>query len=86
MSDHMTPLDIVLSTISGGKPAALAKLLNVHRSTVSGWKNTGRRPRDMSGTVPQKYIPAILAEAERQGKTIAASSLIPCSQPKKSDQ
>ncbi|WP_406649020.1 hypothetical protein [Rhizobium acaciae] len=55
-----TPLDTITDLLASGNRSELARLLNVERSTVSGWANPKRRARGMCGTIPEKYIPGIL--------------------------
>lgn len=70
-------LDKIAKIIAGGKRSRLAVILGISRATVSGWAIPGRRARGMCGTIPEKYWPAILAEAQAQGVEIKVSDMVP---------
>jgi hypothetical protein len=76
MQHDVSPLQIVIDAIADGKPAKLARLLGVHRSTVSGWKNSQRRAKGMCGTIPQKYLANVMKIARSQGVSLPIDLLI----------
>lgn len=72
-----SPLQYVTDLIAGGSRSELARILEIHRSTVTGWDNPKRRARGMSGTIPDEYIPKIRQFAEVHGIKINLGALYP---------
>jgi hypothetical protein len=73
---YKTPLDAITDVLANGNRSELARLLSVQRSTVSGWANPARRARGRCGTVPEKYIPAVLDLAKSRGVLDSVRNLI----------
>ncbi|MCB5201682.1 helix-turn-helix domain containing protein [Neorhizobium sp. T786] len=78
----ITPLDRITEILASGSRSELARLLDVHRSTVSGWDNPERRAKGMRGTIPEKYVRAVVRIAAAKGVPVAIQDLFP--EPKKS--
>jgi predicted transcriptional regulator len=69
-------LDEITQILFDGNRSELARALNVHRSTISGWANPSRRARGMCGTVPEKYLPVVLDIANTRGVSARVCELI----------
>lgn len=72
-----TPLDQVVTEIAKGKRSELARLLEVNRSTVTGWDNPQRRKKNMSGCIPVEYFPKIRAIYAARGLIFDPSDHLP---------
>lgn len=71
---ELEPAQTIISRLGG--PAAVAKLVSVHRTRVSNWK----RPRDKGGTgglIPQQYHRTLLDHAELNAIPLAAEDFLP---------
>ncbi len=72
----MTPLEKITKELAKGSRSELARILGVHRSTVSGWNNPERRAKGMCGTVPEKYVATVLQVAAARGVTLGVQDLL----------
>lgn len=71
---RLEPAQTIISRFGG--PAAVAKLVSVHRTRVSNWK----RPREKGGTggmIPQQYHRTLLDHAEQNSISLAAEDFLP---------
>ncbi|MER8394039.1 hypothetical protein NKH10_19305 [Mesorhizobium sp. M1340] len=72
-----SPLQYVTDLFANGRRAELARLLDVSRSTVSGWDNEARRTDGMAGTIPGQYVHKLLKIAAQRGITVDFSKIFP---------
>jgi len=71
---RLEPAQTIISRFGG--PAAVAKLVSVHRTRVSNWK----RPREKGGTgglIPQQYHRTLLDHAELNAIQLSAEDFLP---------
>jgi hypothetical protein len=71
---RLEPAETIISRFGG--PAAVAKLVSVHRTRVSNWK----RPREKGGTgglIPQQYHRILLDYAVENSIELAAEDFLP---------
>lgn len=73
----ITPLEKITQSLARGSRSELARILGVHRSTVSGWDNPERRAKGMCGTIPEKYAATVLEVAAKKGVTLGVQDLVP---------
>lgn len=72
-----TPLDLAVRLLANGSRAEFARLLGVNRSTVTGWDIAERRPDGLCGTIPLRYIAAVMDLAETRGVALDPAALHP---------
>lgn len=72
-----TPLDQVVEVIAKGKRCELARLLDLNRSTITGWDNPQRRAKNMCGCIPVEYFPKIRALYAARGLVFDPTSHLP---------
>lgn len=71
---RLEPAQTIITRFGG--PAAVAKLVSVHRTRVSNWK----RPREKGGTgglIPQQYHRALLDHAFENSIELKAEDFLP---------
>lgn len=69
----MEPANTIIDTLGG--PTAVARIVGVHRTRVSGWK----RPKEKGGTggrIPFWHAEKLIAAAAAQGKSLSADDFL----------
>jgi hypothetical protein len=75
--NNETPLDMAVRLLADGSRAEFARLLNVNRSTVTGWANPRRRAEGLCGVIPQQYVRRVLALAKARKINLKPAALHP---------